>query len=59
MDSGAILVQESMPVNPRDTEETLVERVKAVECSAFPKALELVASGQATLGEDNLIQWKV
>ena len=56
VDAGAILVQESVPVFPYDTEETLAERVKAVEHNAYPKALELVASGKVFL-EDNSIKW--
>ena len=51
-------MQESVPVFPGDTEETLAERVKTVEHKAFPKALELVASEKAVL-EDNKITWKL
>ena len=51
-------MQESVPVFPDDTEETLAERVKTVEHKAFPKALELVASGKAVL-KDNKISWKL
>lgn len=57
IDSGAILVQEAVPVYPGDTESTLSARVKTVEHHAFPRALELVASGQATLGEAGQIIW--
>lgn len=57
IDSGAILVQESVPVYPRDTEATLSARVRGVEHRAFPRALELVASGRAKLGEDGCIVW--
>lgn len=56
MDAGAIVVQESVPVYPRDTIASLAERVKMVEHKAFPLALELVASGQATL-KDGVIEW--
>lgn len=56
VDAGAIVVQESVPVYPRDTVASLAERVKTVEHKAFPRALELVASGQATL-KDKVIQW--
>lgn len=41
---------------PRDTVASLAERVKTVEHKAFPRALELVASGEATL-KDKVIQW--
>ncbi|XP_013393591.1 trifunctional purine biosynthetic protein adenosine-3 [Lingula anatina] len=57
VDSGAILVQEVVPVEIGDTEETLAERVKTVEHKAFPKALELLASGKAKLGENNKVIW--
>ncbi|XP_062611217.1 trifunctional purine biosynthetic protein adenosine-3-like isoform X1 [Saccostrea cucullata] len=56
VDAGAIVVQESVPVYPRDTVTSLAERVKRVEHKAFPRALELVASGQAVL-KDGVIQW--
>ncbi|KAJ8321082.1 hypothetical protein KUTeg_002669 [Tegillarca granosa] len=57
VDAGAILVQESVPVYPGDTTETLSERVKKVEHKAFPAALELVASEQAVLQDDGTIKW--
>lgn len=57
VDAGAILVQESVPVYPNDTEETLSERVKKVEHIAYPKALELVASEKATLMDDGDVKW--
>ncbi|WAR13969.1 PUR2-like protein [Mya arenaria] len=46
VDTGAIVVQESVPVFHDDTEETLSERVKQREHKAFPRALELLASDQ-------------
>ena len=57
VDAGAIILQQSVPVYHNDTEHTLAERVKAVEHSAFPAALDLVASGQVELGEDGLLVW--
>jgi phosphoribosylglycinamide formyltransferase 1 len=36
MDAGPILTQESVPVLPGDTEETLHERIKVVERSLYP-----------------------
>ncbi|CAG2225295.1 GART [Mytilus edulis] len=58
VDGGAIIVQESVPVYHGDTEETLAERVKKVEHTAFPKALELVASEKALLNSDAFISWR-
>ncbi|CAH1773576.1 unnamed protein product [Owenia fusiformis] len=57
VDAGAILVQESVPVYPGDTIETLQERVKTAEHHAYPRALELVASGEATLKDNNKVEW--
>ena len=58
VDGGAIIVQESVPVYSGDTEETLADRVKTVEHTSFPKALELVASEQATLNSEGQIIWR-
>jgi phosphoribosylglycinamide formyltransferase 1 len=48
MDSGPIIVQDSVPVVPGDTEETLATRVLAVEHKIYPQALRLVAEGRVT-----------
>ncbi|ESP03513.1 hypothetical protein LOTGIDRAFT_207583 [Lottia gigantea] len=58
VDAGAILIQESVPVYPNDTESTLSERVKKVEHKAFPKALELVASEAVSLKPGGKLEWK-
>jgi len=49
MDSGPIVVQDSVPVVEGDTEETLAKRVLAVEHRIYPQALRLVAEGRVTL----------
>jgi phosphoribosylglycinamide formyltransferase 1 len=46
MDSGPIIVQESVPVLPGDTEVTLSKRVLDVEHRIYPQALRLVAEGR-------------
>jgi len=46
MDSGPIVVQESVPVIAGDTEETLAARVLEVEHRIYPQALRLVAEGR-------------
>jgi len=46
MDSGPIVVQESVPVIADDTEETLAARVLEVEHRIYPQALRLVAEGR-------------
>jgi phosphoribosylglycinamide formyltransferase 1 len=46
-DAGPIIAQDSVPVLPDDTEETLAARVLEVEHRIYPKALRLVAEGRA------------
>jgi phosphoribosylglycinamide formyltransferase-1 len=46
MDSGPIILQGAVPVQPDDTEATLAARVLAVEHSIYPEALRLVAEGR-------------
>ncbi|GAB6022024.1 hypothetical protein CHUAL_006174 [Chamberlinius hualienensis] len=58
VDAGAILVQEAVPVWDDDTVEILHERIREAEHKAYPKALDLIASGKARLGENNKIVWK-
>jgi phosphoribosylglycinamide formyltransferase 1 len=49
MDSGPIILQDSVPVLKSDTEDTLAARVLAVEHRIYPQALRLVAEGRVTL----------
>ncbi|CAE1178393.1 GART [Acanthosepion pharaonis] len=58
IDSGAILVQKSVPVFTSDTEASLSERVKRLEHIAYPSALEMVASDKAVLQENGKVLWK-
>ncbi|MGQ0826118.1 MAG: phosphoribosylglycinamide formyltransferase [Actinomycetota bacterium] len=44
VDDGPILAQESVPVGPGDTEETLHERIKEVERRLYPDVIERLAS---------------
>uniref|UniRef100_T1PHC3 Trifunctional purine biosynthetic protein adenosine-3 n=1 Tax=Musca domestica TaxID=7370 RepID=T1PHC3_MUSDO len=55
VDTGAIVVQSSVPILPGDTEETLTERIHYAEYFAFPKALRLVANGLARLNKDGKV----
>lgn len=57
IDSGAIIVQEAVPILVGDTEETLQDRLRPAEHRAFTNALRLLATGKARLGSDNKIQW--
>jgi len=54
VDTGPIILQEPVIIRPGDTVEALVERIKAREHVAFPAALELVASGAVSIGEDGV-----
>jgi phosphoribosylglycinamide formyltransferase-1 len=50
LDSGPIILQESVPVLPGDTEELLAARVLAAEHRIYPAALKLLAEGKAAFG---------
>jgi phosphoribosylglycinamide formyltransferase-1 len=49
MDSGPIVLQDSVPVVAGDTEDSLAARVLALEHRIYPQALRLVAKGRVTL----------
>jgi phosphoribosylglycinamide formyltransferase-1 len=49
MDSGPIVLQNSVPVVAGDTEDSLAARVLAAEHRIYPQALRLVAEGRVTL----------
>lgn len=55
VDTGAIVVQEAVPVLPGDSEDSLSERIRAAEHRAFPAAMELLCSGAVRLGDDGTI----
>ncbi|HVJ49463.1 phosphoribosylglycinamide formyltransferase [Desulfitobacterium sp.] len=42
LDSGPIILQEAVPVEPGDTEEILTERILKVEHKLYPEAVRLV-----------------
>jgi len=44
VDSGPILAQEAVPVLPDDTEDTLHERIKAVERRLYPEVVARLAA---------------
>lgn len=46
MDVGPILAQEAVTILPDDTEETLHERIKAVERRLFPDTIKRVIAGE-------------
>ncbi len=49
MDTGNILLQKSCPVLPDDTVDALKERVQALECLWYPKALQMIEAGELKL----------
>ncbi|KAF4521825.1 hypothetical protein B566_EDAN012482 [Ephemera danica] len=57
VDAGAIIVQEAVPIQRGDTEETLQERVLVAEHRAFPRALEMLARGDVYLDEHGQLAW--
>jgi folate-dependent phosphoribosylglycinamide formyltransferase PurN len=46
-DHGQIIIQRSCPVLPGDTPHTLADRVFALECEAYPAALNTLLAGTA------------
>lgn len=52
------MVQETVQIDINDTEETLIERIKLEEHKAFPKALQLLATGKVKLDSDGTVVWK-
>ena len=52
MDAGPVLAQAVVPVLPDDTEETLHERIKAVERTLYPVTISTFVAGlAATVGD--------
>ena len=49
LDSGAHLIQASLPINSHDTAKTLEERVKRMEQLVYPKAVDWLCSGRIQL----------
>jgi phosphoribosylaminoimidazolecarboxamide formyltransferase/IMP cyclohydrolase len=52
LDGGPIIVQEAVPVLPNDTEETLFERIHAVEHRLLPRAVGLFLAGALSIEPD-------
>jgi phosphoribosylglycinamide formyltransferase-1 len=46
VDTGPIILQSVVEIEDSDTEETLLQKIHKVEHQIYPKALELVSSGQ-------------
>lgn len=41
MDHGPIILQESLPIKPKDTQETLAKRIHKIEHKLYPEAINL------------------
>jgi formyltetrahydrofolate-dependent phosphoribosylglycinamide formyltransferase len=48
-DHGAIILQRKVPVLPKDTAQTLAQRVFYEECRAYPEAIKLFAEHRITV----------
>ena len=46
VDHGPIILQEAVPIHPRDTEAALLTRIHRVEHRLYPEAISLVLSGR-------------
>lgn len=46
VDHGPILLQEAVPIAPRDTEASLLRKLHAVEHRLYPKAIRLLVEGR-------------
>ncbi|XP_063700673.1 trifunctional purine biosynthetic protein adenosine-3 [Culicoides brevitarsis] len=45
VDTGAIILQEAVPIHANDTVDTLTQRIHTAEHVAYPRALKLIANG--------------
>ena len=52
LDAGPIILQDSVPILPDDTEETLAERIHALEHRLLPRAVGLALAGALTVEAD-------
>ena len=53
MDAGPIIAQDAVPVLQGDTEDSLAQRVLAVEHRLYPQALRLVAEGRVNAAAES------
>lgn len=49
MDTGPIIIQAAVAVDPEDTEETLSQRILAYEHKIYPEAIRLFAEGRLSV----------
>ncbi|RDD37795.1 Trifunctional purine biosynthetic protein adenosine-3 [Trichoplax sp. H2] len=56
VDSGPIIVQESVPILPDDSETTLSQRIKTAEHRCYPQAIDLIIKEQVKY-VDGKLSW--
>lgn len=57
VDHGPIILQEAVPIHPRDTEASLLTRIHRVEHRLYPKAIGLVLAGRTRV-VGRRVYWK-
>ena len=55
LDSGPVVIQEKVPVEPGDDEKRLAARVLAVEHRIYPAALKLLAAGKISVKGNKVV----
>jgi formyltetrahydrofolate-dependent phosphoribosylglycinamide formyltransferase len=53
-DTGPIILQRTVPVNPGDTPDDVAARVFVEECEAYPEAIRLFAAGRLEIVENQV-----
>ena len=54
LDSGAIILQASLPITPKDDEHSLCHRVQKMEHQIYPMAVDLFTSHRLSLSDEGL-----
>ena len=55
VDTGPIIVQAAVPVEPGDTEDTLAARILALEHRIYPEAIRLFAEGRLRIEDRKVV----
>ena len=53
MDGGPIIGQAALDVHPKDTADTLAQRILALEHQLYPNCVELLVTGKVRIGANN------
>jgi phosphoribosylglycinamide formyltransferase-1 len=54
-DHGPIILQQSVPVEPGDTPDTLAARIFETECEAYPRVISWIAAGQVSVEQGQVV----